>query len=137
MTFNYFEEKFREKAIQAGYSEENTQRCLTYAKPLIEQNLPVIFNTSNLSALVGYKKNYIKKAVLYPNYFYRSFTIKKKNGTLRYLKEPLPSLKEIQCWILENILYAIPVSRFARAYIPKRNLLDNVKYHKDKKVVLS
>ncbi|MEJ7822055.1 MAG: reverse transcriptase family protein [Chitinophagaceae bacterium] len=136
MNFNSFEEKFRDKASKAGYSEENIQKCLNYAKPLIKTNLPVIFNTSNLSALVGYKKNYIKKAALFTDSFYRRFVIKKRNGKPRYLKEPLPSLKEIQCWILENILYEIPVSRFAKAYIPKRNLLDNVKYHKDKKIVM-
>ena len=137
MTFSYFEEHFTKRASQAGYSEDNIQKCLTYAKPLITNGLPVIFNTSNLSALVGYKKTYIKKSVLYPDHFYRRFEVKKKNGSTRYLEEPLPSLKEIQCWILKNILYEVPVSRFAKAYVPKRDLLDNVKYHKNKESVIS
>ncbi len=137
MTFEYFEQNFRKKAIQSGFSEDNIHKCLVYAEPLINKGLPVIFNTANLSALVGYKKNFIKKAALYTDYFYRNFTILKKNGKRRPLKEPLPSLKEIQCWILENILYTIPVSKYAKAYVKKRNLLDNVKYHKDKEIVIT
>jgi RNA-directed DNA polymerase len=136
MTFENFKQRFLEKANQSNYSEENIKKCLDYAEPIINRNLPVIFNTSHLSQLVGYRKTFIKKAVLYPDYFYRSFQIIKKNGEPRNLKEPLPSLKEIQYWILENILYQLPVSRFAKAYIRKRNLFENVKYHKNKKVVI-
>lgn len=136
MTFEYYELNFRKKALLSGYSEENIQKCLKYAKPLIEQELPVIYNTANLAALVGYKKNYLKKAALFTTYFYREFSIKKYKGGVRILKEPLPSLKEIQFWILENILYKISVSKYAKAYIPHRNLLDNAKYHKNKTVVL-
>lgn len=137
MDFLQYEQRFRELAVQSGYSEDNIQKCLNYAHPLIEKSLPVIYNTQNLSALVGYKKNFIKKAALYTSYFYRSFDVRKKNGGVRHLKEPLPSLKEIQCWILENILYEIPVSKFAKAYIRDRNLVQNVKYHKNKDFVLT
>jgi RNA-directed DNA polymerase len=137
MTFENYMHSFRLKASRAGYSEENIQKCLAYAKPLIDKNLPVIFNTSHLSLLVGYNRNFIKRAALYTSYFYRSFQIKKKNKKLRYLKEPLPSLKEIQIWILQDILYSVPVSKFAKAYVQKRSLLDNVKYHRGKETVLS
>lgn len=137
MTFSQYSKNFRVKAINAGYSEENIQKCLTYAKPLIESGFPVIYNTTNFSRLVGYNKVYLKKAVLHTKYFYRKFDIKKKTGGKREIKEPLPSLKEIQLWILQNILYEIPVSRYAKAYIKKRNILDNVKFHVGKEKVLN
>lgn len=137
MTFENYEQLFRSKSSVIGYSEDNVQKCLAYAKPLVLNDLPVIYNTSNLCVLVGYNKTYIKKAVLYTDYFYRSFSIKKKNKKPRYLKEPLPSLKEIQLWILQEILYSVPVSRFAKAYVQKRSLVDNVKFHKGKDTVLS
>ena len=136
MTFDYYEKHFRDKAIQSGFSEDNVLKCLNYAKPLIDNKLPVIFNTANLAALVGYKKNYIKKSVLYPTYFYRSFKVKKRNGGIRIISEPLPSLKEIQYWILENILNEIPVSKYAKAYVRNRTLVDNIKYHKNKEILL-
>jgi RNA-directed DNA polymerase len=139
MDFSQFETIFRYKARVSGYSEENIVSCLNYARPLIEKNFPVIFNTSNLAALVGYKTLYLKRAALHTNYFYRSFTIKKSNGKARILKEPLPSLKEIQVWILQNILYNtnIPISKYAKAYVKKKNLIENVKYHKSKEKVLT
>jgi len=51
--------------------------------------------------------------------------------------EPLPSLKEIQTWILENILSEVPVSKFAKAYVKHRSLKENVKHHRSKEGVLT
>jgi hypothetical protein len=42
-------------------------------------NVPVIYNTSHLSVLVGYKE-YLKKAALHTKYFYRDFEVVKRNG---------------------------------------------------------
>jgi retron-type reverse transcriptase len=137
MTFEFYEKHFRAKAVKSGFSEDDIQRCLAYAQPLIERDLPVIYNTANLCALVGYRKNYLKRAALFTSYFYRTFKIKKKSGSLREIKEPLPSLKEIQIWILNNILYQIRVSKFAKAYVPDRNIIDNVRFHRNKVKVLS
>ena len=136
MNYNTYETKFRRKALDAGYSEENILICLEYAKNLIDKGFPVIYNSSNLSALVGYKRSYIKRAIYSTDYFYREFQIKKKNGKNRTIKEPLPSLKEIQHWILTNILYKFQVSRFAKAYIPTRSLLENVRFHKGQEKVI-
>lgn len=107
MTYQEYEHKFRELAKKKGYAEEHILRCLQYAKPLIEKKLPVIFNTTHLALLVGYNKNYIKRAAKNTYFFYRRFEIPKKNGKTRLICEPLPSLKEIQHWILKNILYEI------------------------------
>jgi len=108
-----------------------------YAKTLFDNDVPVIYNTDHLSAHVGYSKSYLKRAVSHPKSFYRRFIIPKKNGGTRYLAEPLPSLKEIQRWILENILYKKEVHPYAKAYSPGRTIKDNLKYHKKKAVVLS
>jgi RNA-directed DNA polymerase len=136
MNYDYFKKKFTEKALVSGYSQENINRCLAYAQPLLEKEIPVIFNTSNLSALVGYKKSYLKRAVFFTDFFYREFKVKKYNGAIRIISEPLPSLKEIQSWVLENILYKCNVSRYAKAYVKDRNIVENVKYHKGQDVVL-
>ena len=82
-----------------------------------------------ISGLVGYKKSYLKKAALFTSYFYRDFEILKKNGKKRKISEPLPSLKEIQLWVLENILYKVKISKYAKAYIPKVNIKQNFIFH--------
>lgn len=137
MNYKNYETQFRKHAQNAGYSEQNILKCLNYAKPLIENKLPVIFNTANLSALVGYNKEYIKRATVYTKSYYREFEIKKNNGSLRTINEPLPSLKEIQIWILQNILYKVKISPFAKAYIPNRGLISNAKFHLNQKVLLT
>jgi RNA-directed DNA polymerase len=105
MDFSHYKNAFIQEALKNGYSEQNIQRCLEYAELLFSNEVPVIYNTSHLSNLVGYNKTYLKKASHYLQYFYRDFEITKKNGTKRPISEPLPSLKEIQIWILKNILY--------------------------------
>ncbi len=137
MKYKTYEIQFRKEAQNAGFSEQNIQKCLKYAKCLIENNLPVIYNTANLSALVGYNKEYVKRATVYTKSYYREFDIRKTNGSLRKITEPLPSLKEIQIWILHNILYKVNVSPFAKAYIPNRGLISNAKFHLGKKTLLT
>ena len=132
-----YTKKFTEKALQNGYSEDNIKKCINYAIPLIKKDLPVIYNTTHLSQLVGYKVTYLKRAVKFPTYFYRSFMVKKKDGSFRQLNEPLPSLKEIQDWILNEILYKIKVSRYAKAYVPKRSIKEHTMYHTDEPKVLT
>ena len=56
---------------------------------------------------------------------------------MRLISEPLPNLKKIQKWILENILYRAEVSPYAKAYIPGKSIKDNVRFHRRQKKVLS
>jgi RNA-directed DNA polymerase len=137
MNFDQYSKIFEDKAIDNGYSYENIQKCLSYAKPLIDKELPVIFNTSHLASHVGYSKRYLKKAALFTSYFYREFTVRKKSGGTRTISEPLPSLKEIQHWILNRILYKIEVSKFAKAYIPNKTLKEHIRFHKRQKIVVT
>jgi RNA-directed DNA polymerase len=135
MKFEEYKEGFVIKASKSGYSEDNIQLCLDYAEVLFINNVPVIYNTSHLSALVGYNKEYIKRATKYTPSYYRDFQIKKKNGKLRTISEPLPSLKEIQIWILENILSKINLSAFAKAYRKNIGIVENLRFHKKQEMV--
>jgi RNA-directed DNA polymerase len=137
MDFSQYEDTFTKEATKMGYSPQDIEHCLDYAEILFSNDVPVIYNSAQLAALVGYKKEYLKKAALYTNYFYRDFEILKKNGKKRKISEPLPSLKEIQHWILKNILYKIPVSPFAKAYKPNVSLIENLKFHKNQPKVFT
>lgn len=136
-TFEKYQKAFTEKALQNGYSDDEINKCLFYSKSIIDKGFPVIYNTSHLSALVGYNKKYLKRASAYTSYFYKRHVIPKKNNKTRNLDEPLPSLKEIQYWILQNILDKIQISRYAKAYTSGRNIKDHVKYHKSQNFVLT
>ena len=92
---------------------------------------------NNFSLLVGIDHGYICNMAYATSQFYRHFTILKKNGKTRDIYEPLPDLKYVQTWILENILEKCPVSPYAKAYVKGRTLKHNAKFHKAQKTVVT
>lgn len=135
MKIDLYKKEFTKQALNVGYSEDTIKRCLDYATNLYSNKVPVIYNITHLSSLVGYNKEYMSRAVKFTKSYYRDFEIKKRNGKMRGISEPLPSLKEIQQWILKNILYKVEVSPFAKAYIPGVTLKENLRFHKKQPMV--
>lgn len=136
MKWGIYKRAFTQKARLANKKEEYISQCLIYAKPLFEKNLPIIFNQTHLALLIGIDNEYFHRMSNSSLLFYRSFEIAKKNGGVRRIDEPLPDLKKVQKWILNEILYKIPVSKFSKAYIPKCSIKDNARFHKGQKVLL-
>ena len=68
---------------------------------------------------------------------YKSFTIPKRNGGMREIDAPYRHLRIVQEWILKNILYYIPASKYAKAYIPNLCIRDNARFHQGQKIVLT
>lgn len=127
---------FRSQALSLNYNETEIRICLNYAHPLFEKKLPVIFDQEHLSYLVGYHLDYLRGAIYNTKPFYRYFTVNKRSGGVRNIAEPLPSLKEIQRWILDNILYKCSISRFAKGYVPDLSIRDNARFHRNQELVL-
>lgn len=69
--------------------------------------------------------------------FTENLTSQKKNGKLRDIAEPLPSLKEIQYWILNEILLKLEVSKYSKAYVKGSSIKQNAKFHRNQRVVLT
>lgn len=137
MTFEEYALSFRETASKANYPDKYTDMALAYARKLFESGCPVVYDIVHFSRLVGYKPEYIKRAIMYPKGYYRDFQVKKKNGKFRQINEPLPNLKDIQKWILENILYTQKAHKIAKAYLPKKHLKDNARFHTKRAVVIA
>lgn len=132
-----YSEKFTKEALNNGYFISEINEYLAYAEKLFSQNLPIIYDQIHLSLLIGYKVELLRRITNQQESFYRSFKIPKKTNGWREISEPLPSLKEIQWWILENILSNIQVSKFAKAYIKNRSIKANAFYHINKSRVLT
>lgn len=137
MDYDEYEILFTLKAKKANKSEEYIKKNLAYAKNLMDQGLPVIYDSEHFSMLVGYAQKYIKHAVMYMSYYYWDYKVPKKNGGLRVIKEPMPNLKDIQKWILHNILYKRKYHPYAKAYIPEKCIRDNVRFHTKRKIVMT
>lgn len=60
---------------------------------------------------------------------YVRFTIPKKSGGTRLISAPLPRLKRVQRWILDNILARLPIEDCAHGFVTKRSIVTNATAH--------
>ena len=103
--------------LQKQYGKYYTNICVEYAKKLLENNLPVIFDFEHLSLLLGINKEKLAALVFgEEELFYKKVLIPKKRGGTRELLIPNNNLKYIQKWILDNILNHMKVSKFAKGF---------------------
>lgn len=137
MTWTEYETAFRDEAKKNKKSEAYVFRCLAYAKPLFCGRLPVIYDVKHLSLLLGLKAQYVFYLSNCPSRYYRKFKIRKKCGGERTIEEPLPDLKDVQKWILTNILNKLDVSPYAKAFRRGHSIKDNARFHRKQKTVLS
>ena len=104
MEYNYAQELRRTMEIEK-YDGEYIELCCSYAQRLCDNKLPVIFDFTHLSLLLGYKP---KELAFYlfaeEEQFYNTVKIPKKSGGSRIREMPSDTLKDIQKWILKNIL---------------------------------
>ena len=132
-----YELKFIEVAQKNNKNKKYRDQWLNYAKNLWEHDLPIIFTQDHLCALLGFDPIYVYAVSNSPHNFYHYYQVPKKSGGKRSISEPLPNLKEIQRWILENILYRFEISPYAKAYIKNKSIKDNVRFHRRQRKVLS
>ena len=132
--------RFRKVAHQQGLDKEQVGEYISYAMNLYQKGLPIIYDQEHFAHLVGYDYSFILSLSNVSKLYYKQFYISKKNGGTRTIDEPYPSLKEIQTWILDNILTPVSkqfVSPVAKAFMPGKSLIDNAKFHRNKKYVVA
>ena len=78
MRWDLYESKFRALAERQNMSKSKINEHLRYAKNLHDKNLPVIFDHTHLSLLMGIDNEYLHRISNAPKLFYRTFYIKKK-----------------------------------------------------------
>ena len=137
MNFQHYQRQFAQKAAKEGFNQLEIRQCLNYAEQLASKNLPIIYDSDHFSLLVGYQERYIRRAIVHTPSFYRSFQVAKRNGSNRRIDEPLPSLKEIQHWILHNILQKLPVHSHAKAYKPSVRLKEHLRFHINQPMIMN
>lgn len=95
--------KLEKEIHNSGYGEYYAAKCIRYANRLLDNGLPVIFDTKHLALLIGILPSDLTKLVFCQELFYKKAYIPKKNGGSRELDMPSLELKYIQRWILDNI----------------------------------
>ncbi len=137
MNWEDYVDAFTAKAQKQNRDPDYIEGCLEYARSLYRDGFPIIYDINHLSLLLGYQSEYVVAAAYSKKAFYRKFKVRKKSGGERTISEPLPSLKEIQRWILDNILYVHQPSRYAKGFVPKLSIKDNARFHRAQSKVLS
>lgn len=143
---NYFETKSGQQAYleqlqialkETHYGKEYFNACLNYAKRLLDNRLPVIFDPVHLSRLLGLNEQLFPFVFSDQSAFYRTLSIPKKSGGERELAIPSARLKQIQRWILDTILNYIPVSPHATGFSPGCSIVKNATAHLGNECIIS
>ena len=137
MIWEEYKDEFIKKAESSRKSQEYIISCLTYAEKIFSQGFPVIFDVKHFSSLVGYKPAYVSSMAFGQKYHYRKFSIKKRNGSDRMICEPLPDLKNIQHWVLNEILNKVEISKYAKAFTKGNSIKDGARFHRKQPVVFT
>lgn len=124
----YFKNRGLDKSIQDSY--------LKYISKLLDNSLPIIFESEHLSKLLGRQESYLFSIVYASSKHYRSFKIKKKRGGFRTIDSPYPTLLECQKWIQKQILNKIKIHSSAHGFANKKSIVTNAKIHIDQNQLL-
>ncbi|QDC07876.1 hypothetical protein FHY55_00840 [Oceanicola sp. D3] len=126
--FAHLEEILR--AEPGGFPDDETARFR-------ELGLPPIPTTGALPLFLGISPKTIFSIRRRPRKHYRSFPLKKKDGTKRDIDTPRTYLKVIQWWILDNILNHVEIAENVFGFVAGRSAVQNAKYHLGAKHVLN
>jgi len=107
---------------------------------LIENKLPLINKHTQLADAVNLSVPQLKGlcyqrevATTVP---YTHFTINKRNGTPRQIWSPIPRLKYVQRWILENILNNLMTHGAAHGFVRGKSIITNAAVHSNSALLI-
>lgn len=118
---SFFDDRGLERSLINEY--------INYINPILRKGVPVIFEIQHLSSLIGVPVIELQKMIYSPHKFYREFEIPKKNGGIRTITTPYPSLKKCQKWIFNNILKTQKVHIHAHGYVLSKSIFSNAAPH--------
>ena len=68
---------------------------------------------------------------------YKQFELSKKTGGVRRISAPMPRLKRLQYWILDNLLQKLPLHDAAHGFVVGRSIMTNAKDHVGSGIVVN
>ena len=80
-------------------------------------------------------RDYIASIIRRSSFYYKRFTIPKRNGDPRVIYQASPELKSLQYWVREKILKFLPVSNAAFAYQAGNSIKKHADFHKEARFI--
>lgn len=108
---------------------------------LQKHNLPVFNNENELANAIGIPLKELRflsfnRRVSTVSH-YRKFYIPKKSGGKRLISAPMPRLKQVQYWLLENIFNKVAIHPAVHGFALQRSIISNAQPHVGKTVVVN
>jgi RNA-directed DNA polymerase len=103
--------------------------AVEYARNLIENDYPVIFDVSHLATVLGVTESLLGFMVGSPESFYRSFRLRKRRGGSRLIEAPHHELKMVQQWLQRDLTRKLPVHDSAHGFRRERSIVSNAELH--------
>jgi len=107
-----------------------------YFNNISSQGAVPILSIEHMANIVGIQPRYLGAVSNSSEKFYRRLIVRKRNLSTRVLHEPLPLLKELQKWILINILDSQNSHVAVKSYKKGISIKDNARFHVKKNIVL-
>jgi len=124
------------KDVSAGLNNTETNSGL-----LQEYGLPVFDSITNLAqsmeSSVDTLRYLLYQRKVSKNIHYHTFEIPKKSGGKRKISAPKKKMKNLQKWVLENILDRVPVGDVAHGFIRERSIVTNARPHLGQDIVIN
>lgn len=123
----YFPPDF--KHIEAILRSENPEAKEEHFAKFREKGIAPLLTSLDIATVLGIGPGLLVSIVRKPNKHYRTFPLKKKDGTDRIISAPRVYLKVIQWWILDNILNQIKTPDYVFGFSKGKSIQDNAQYH--------
>jgi RNA-directed DNA polymerase len=139
------DEWIEKQSTQIIYLGEDVSKGLNYHEQNLERlnnnNLPNFKTTLELSKSIGIDLNklrflsYSRKVSQYSHYI--RFKLVKKSGGFRNISAPTKQLKEVQYWILNNILNKIKIDDNVHGFTKNKSIVTNAQNHVNSDVIIN
>ncbi len=107
-----------------------------YARTLMQNGFPVIFDVSHLAWTSGVHANVLGAIAERPSAFYSVFRVPKRLGGSRRIAAPLPALATAQRWIHRHITSQIEHVESCHGFVKGRSIATNASPHARARVIL-
>jgi RNA-directed DNA polymerase len=135
----------KRKEVEILYLGEKVSGGLNHTESNLEKlsrwKLPIIHTTAELAEKLEVSLGEIRflsfSRDISKTHHYKRFFIQKKSGGTRLISAPMPRLKKVQKWILENILNLITPKDVAHGFIKQKSIVTNARPHVGAEVVIN
>ncbi|HEY5123429.1 MAG TPA: retron St85 family RNA-directed DNA polymerase [Ignavibacteria bacterium] len=129
-------DNYIEEGIIPQLTEDEYRENFRSFKKLKSKKLPYIYDVNHFCNLSSSSSNAVKLFLLDKKTAYSTFQVPKRNGGIREINAPSKTMKPIQRWILDNILYKMEVGDSVHGFVPKRSILTNASIHVNQNLIL-